>query len=108
MPARYRALPPRYAALPPRVAPAPKVADRFYSSPEWRALLAEIKLERGRYCERCGSKHRVIGDHRVELKDGGAPLDPSNVELMCQACHNRKTAEARARRARGERNPDVR
>lgn len=97
----YRALSPRYAALPPKVKVAPKVADPFYLSVEWRRLVARLKRERGARCERCGSDHRLIGDHVVERRDGGAELDPANVELLCQACHNRKTAAARARRAAG-------
>lgn len=97
---RLKALQPAIGALPPRLRPPPKVADSFYLSPEWRALVAKLKRERGAWCERCGSKHRLIGDHVRELRDGGAPLDPGNVELLCQPCHNRKTAEARARRAR--------
>ena len=37
-------------------------------------------------------------DHRVELKDGGAPLDRRNVWLLCGSCHTRKTVAERARR----------
>ncbi|WP_299133542.1 HNH endonuclease signature motif containing protein [uncultured Amaricoccus sp.] len=99
MPPRYRTLPPRYAAPPPRALPAPKLADGFYRSPEWRGLAAAVKRERGARCQRCGSGHRVIADHVIELRDGGAPLDASNLELLCQACHNAKTATARARRS---------
>jgi 5-methylcytosine-specific restriction endonuclease McrA len=44
----------------------------------------------------------VIADHIVERKDGGADLDPNNIELLCHAHHQKKTALARARRARGQ------
>lgn len=87
--------------MPSRVRSLPKVAESFYQSKEWRELVRRIKAERGNWCERCGSKHRVIADHIVERKDGGAELDPLNIELLCQACHNRKTADARARRVGG-------
>ncbi|RUM06802.1 HNH endonuclease [Rhizobium chutanense] len=87
------------------VIPESKKADAFYLSPEWRALMSEIIRQRGRVCEdpRCdGRTHkrgmRVFGDHIVELKDGGAPLDPNNVMLRCGASHTRKTAAARAKR----------
>lgn len=93
-------LTPALPTLPPRVKMPPKIADSLYTSPEWRRLVADIKRERGRFCERCGGTHRVLGDHIVEVKDGGAQFDRSNIELLCQACHNRKTAQQRARRAR--------
>ena len=83
--------------------PPEKTADAFYNSPEWRALKAEIIAERGLrcedpQCERTTPPSRVFGDHIIELKDGGAPLDKRNVLLRCGACHTRKTAEARAER----------
>lgn len=100
--ARLTALRPMVGGLADRVKPPPKTADPFYTSKEWRGLVARVKRERGSFCQRCGSSHRVIGDHIVELKDGGAPLDPNNVELLCFTHHQRKTADARARRARGQ------
>ncbi|TIV00211.1 MAG: HNH endonuclease [Mesorhizobium sp.] len=84
---------------------APKTADAFYLSPEWRKLMAEIIAERGRRCEdpQCdGRTHRpgmrVFGDHVVELRDGGAPLDKRNIMLRCGASHTRKTLAERAKR----------
>jgi hypothetical protein len=51
------------------------------------------------YCLACG-KHATYleADHIVELKDGGAPLDPANVLLLCRPCHARKTNQARDER----------
>lgn len=92
---------PTLASLPSRLKPPPKTAEQFYQSPEWRRLVAQIKRERGNWCERCGSKHRVIADHIVERKDGGADLDPSNIELLCFTHHQQKTASERAKRAAG-------
>lgn len=96
--------------------PGPKLADPFYISKDWRALLAKIIHKRGRRCEQCGKTHEddgslvvVIGDHIVERRDGGAELDENNIRLLCRAaggdgrphpdgrrggCHARKTAEA--------------
>lgn len=77
----------------------PKRADGFYTSLEWRALMKEIKAERPNCCERCGrTGTRLFGDHVVELKDGGAPLDKRNVQLLCGSCHTAKTAQERAKR----------
>lgn len=100
--ARLSTLRPSIGGLAPRIAPPPKIADSFYHSPEWKSLVREIKQERGAWCQRCGSTHRLIGDHIVEIKDGGAKLDKNNVELLCHAHHQQKTAQARAARARGE------
>lgn len=95
-------LAPQLSSLSPLIKAPPKVADSIYLSKEWRRFVADIKRERGRFCERCGSTHRVAGDHIVEVKDGGAPFNRSNIELLCQACHNRKTHQQKARRARGD------
>lgn len=93
---------PMLRSMPARLAPPPKQTETFYQSKEWRALVAQVKRERGPYCERCGSPDRVIADHIVERKDGGADLDKTNIELLCHRHHASKTAEARARRARGQ------
>ena len=84
-----------------------KKADPFYLSPEWKALMKAVIQQRGRTCE--DQQHdpalprdgvRLYGDHVIEINDGGAKLDPRNVLLRCGKCHGRKTAEARAARAR--------
>jgi hypothetical protein len=104
---RLKALPPRVASVRARIAVPAKVADPFYEAGEWRSFIRAIKLQRGYVCEvvtcrkDCSDNHRgLIGDHIVERKDGGADFDPSNVMLMCTACHNRKTARAREHRGR--------
>jgi 5-methylcytosine-specific restriction enzyme A len=104
-----RGLSPRPAALRSRLTPPAKRAAPIYTSPEWRALLAAIVKHRGRRCEdpRCdvagGRTDGVIyGDHIVEIKDGGALLDPQNIMLRCARCHGRKTvAERRYRTITG-------
>ncbi len=99
---RLKALPARIGAAPAKVKALPKEAERFYGSAEWRALVRRLKRERGNFCQRCGAGGRIIGDHIIERKDGGADLDEGNVELLCAAkCHPAKTARARAARARG-------
>lgn len=102
---RLQGLKPRLGGLAMKLPPAPKLAEPFYQSKAWRSLVARIKRQRGNRCERpgCGSTERVIADHIVERKDGGADLDETNIELLCAAHHNAKTAAARARRAKGQR-----
>lgn len=83
------------AALPP------KVADPFYSSAKWIALRERVRREAGGRCqaERCGrAERRMFVDHIVELKDGGAPLERSNMWLLCSSHHAAKTAAERAKR----------
>ncbi len=80
-----------------------KVGDPFYASKPWRALMAELFRERGYRCEDPTCKggapsRKIYGDHIVELRDGGAPLDKRNVLLRCASCHGRKTAAERAKR----------
>lgn len=97
---KLSSLPPLIGSLDMRVArPAPKVAEAFYRSTDWRKLVSSIIKARGRRCEACGfADARLIGDHIVERKDGGAELDPSNVQLLCLPCHNKKTAKEKAKR----------
>ncbi|MEP9389640.1 HNH endonuclease [Mesorhizobium sp. KR9-304] len=88
---------------------APKRADPFYLTPEWRALMDAIIVERfgSRAHARCEDRQcqyphrrgiRVFGDHIIEIKDGGALLDRRNIKCVCGSCHTRKTAAARAAR----------
>lgn len=87
-----------------KVKATPKVADSFYSSAEWKNLMQEIFRERSRRCEdpECVTPRNVwgklYGDHIVELKDGGAPLDKANVMIRCGPCHARKTLDERRKR----------
>jgi 5-methylcytosine-specific restriction protein A len=87
-----------------------KQAAPFYLSPEWKALMRHLIGVRGRRCEdpehdRAKPREgvRIYGDHVIEVKDGGALLDPANIMLRCAPCHGRKTALERARRAQGGR-----
>lgn len=92
----------------PVISVRPKEAKPFYLSPEWKALMRQIIKVRGRRCEdpdhamdRPREGVRLYGDHVIEIADGGALLDPSNVLLRCGTCHGRKTAAARTARSRG-------
>lgn len=85
----------RTAALPP------KVADSFYSSPAWIALRDRVRREADGRCQvpGCGrTEQRMFVDHIVELKDGGAPLERTNVWLLCASHHSLKTVAERAKR----------
>lgn len=90
--------------MPSRLAPMPKVAEGFYRSPEWRALVAQRKRDPDYIVAKRRAKpgERLILDHKIERKDGGADLEPSNTEWLTFSEHQVKTAKARAARARGE------
>src|SRR5258708_18161048 len=79
--------------------PPVKTADRLYASPKWVELRDRVRREAGGRCQApgCGRfEPRMYVDHRVELKDGGAPLDRRNDWLLCGSCHSLKTATERA------------
>ena len=118
---RLGLLKPRLATIDTRTArPPAKQADAVLQTSAWRQLVARTIEVRGRCCERCGKTHeddgtpaKLIGDHIHERRDGGADLDPANVQLLCAraggngrphddgkrgGCHPRKTAEAAQRR----------
>jgi hypothetical protein len=89
--------------------PAPKpvkTADPFYSSAAWIALRDAERAAAGGVCRTpgCGKPGHTV-DHTVEIRDGGARLDPRNARLLCQSCHILKTNAAR--RARSDRESDV-
>lgn len=88
-----------------RLLPPAKLTDPFYTSREWRDLAAMVKAQRGYVCENpecradmSGNRRALIADHVHERRDGGADLDPLNVQLLCLPCHTRKTAQAKAAR----------
>ena len=74
---------------------------RIYGTYRWRKLSQRLRNERP-LCERCLTlgltNDAVLVDHRHELKDGGDPWDESNLECLCRACHNNKTAREAVRR----------
>ena len=102
--ARLTSVRPTIGALAPRLRPAPKIADPFYLSREWRVFARDMTRQRGNRCEDCGATGvRLIADHAHERKDGGADFDPANIIIRCYPCHNRKTHKAKRQRAMGQR-----
>lgn len=112
-PRRLTKLGPRLSAGQPRLSSPPKITEDFYRTPAWISLVRRLTAVRGRRCQACGKTRddddkpvRLIADHIVERRDGGAELDPANIQLLCirlnadgqGGCHNRKTTEARHRR----------
>ena len=83
----------------PRTYAARRKADpamAFYGTSAWQTMRKEVVEERGYRCEDCGTvPSRIYCDHVVELKDGGAPLDKTNIRLRC---HTTTTLRARGER----------
>ncbi|CAN5280154.1 hypothetical protein BH11PSE5_BH11PSE5_30850 [soil metagenome] len=93
----------RLGGMPSRIQRMPKLAEDFYTSPEWRALVATRKRDPDYKAavNRARAGERVILDHVTERKDGGADLDPANTKWLTNTEHQAKTAEARRLRALG-------
>ncbi len=71
----------------------------FYASKAWRELTYNLKIERGGKCERCGARplhfSSLIGHHKIyltddNLDDASISLNPKNIEVICQTCHNKE------------------
>ena len=98
----------RLKCAPPRLSPAKmglaipeKKADPFYLTPEFREWRELVIKRAGFKCEvpSCGRTGvRLFADHIVEIRDGGARLDPANGQSLCGSCHTRKTSAERTLR----------
>lgn len=107
----------KLGTLKPKVAPLEtrrvllpaKQSEPHYLTREHKAWAADVVFRAGARCEaveggaRCtkaAPQHRMFADHVVELRDGGAALDPDNGQCLCGSHHTAKTAAARAKRMR--------
>ena len=71
----------------------------FYGSAAWKAIRLEVQRAANRTCQGCGKTDtRIYVDHIVEMRDGGAPLQRSNLQALCGGCHAKKSAREKARR----------
>lgn len=95
---------PQLGSIGPRLRPPPKITEQFYSSPEWRALVARRKRDPDHAAAQRRAKpgERLILDHIKERRDGGAEFDPANTAWLTMSEHAAKTAKAKGRRARGQ------
>ena len=77
----------------------PKTADAHYLTPEHKAWRTAVLKRAGFKCQGAGPHSGPLhADHITEIRDGGDPLDSMNGQALCQGCHNRKTAAAKASR----------
>ncbi len=66
----------------------PKTAARGYGG-AWQKL-SRAYLQTHWLCEDCGHRKAVLVDHVKPIKEGGAMLDPWNLQALCWSCHERK------------------
>lgn len=63
--------------------------DRFYSTARWQRV-RNWHLASNPLCIKCGQLGQIV-DHILPRRDGGAELDPDNLQTLCRQCHATKT-----------------
>jgi hypothetical protein len=68
---------------------------QLYRSAAWRRLSEQARQQQP-WCSVDGCRSDdLTADHIVSPLDGGAPLDPANVQVLCRAHQNRKHDQQR-------------
>ena len=68
------------------------------SSRVWEGVREDVLQAAGGRC-RCGKRATEV-HHKVMLKDGGAALDPANLQAVCDDCHREAHARPEGPQAR--------
>jgi len=68
-----------------------KESSKFYHSKSWKQVRI-LQLMEFPICKRCPAL-ATIADHKTPIDKGGPKLDRDNLQSLCHACHNIKTAE---------------
>lgn len=64
------------------------LSESYYAhicSDKWKAFRHSIIMDRGKKCERCGSKGRIHLHHKTYARFGFEL--PDDVQLLCPVCH---------------------
>ena len=72
----------------------------FYNSKEWKRVRLVVLAHYHNLCKHCMSNSKMtkadVVDHIVPIEiDYSKRLELSNLQPLCHACHNKKTAEDR-------------
>jgi 5-methylcytosine-specific restriction protein A len=77
------------------------------SDAKWQAVRRVVLARDKGLCVHCAASGHVSlardVDHRIPLWQGGAALDPANLQSLCRPCHKAKTAAEASARASGSR-----
>jgi 5-methylcytosine-specific restriction endonuclease McrA len=76
-----------------------------YAGPEWQAIRLQVLARDNHTCQIRGPKCRGRAshvDHIISVSQGGARLDPSNLQAACASCNVAKRNREVAARARGD------
>lgn len=89
-------LKPRVDTLDPRRLPmASKAgATERVRGRTWQRVRKSVLVRDGYRCAQCGAidiSHEV--DHIIPLEAGGAAVDDTNLQTLCEVCHGAKTAQ---------------
>lgn len=67
---------------------------RFYDSAVWKKA-RRLQLSKQPLCKHCSMAGKIVAatevDHIVRMSEGGAALDPDNLQSLCHSCHSIKT-----------------
>lgn len=83
-PATYRGRCPQHARTQDQA--INRAGRTIYNKHKWKRTRERILFNQP-LCARCGSVAEDV-HHLVDLKDGGDPYDPTNLEPLCHACHS--------------------
>lgn len=61
-----------------------------YGNPAWGRLRAQVLAEEP-LCRVCQREWAAVVDHITPVSAGGAAFERSNLQGLCEPCHNRKT-----------------
>jgi 5-methylcytosine-specific restriction endonuclease McrA len=66
-------------------------SNEFYHRGAWRRIADEFRAAARGICQCCGASGARQVDHIVPRSRGGSD-EASNLQLLCDACHSRKSA----------------
>lgn len=71
--------------------------NRFYQSTRWKKIRIVVIRRAFGLCQDCEKRGILVSgnnvDHILPVSQGGAIWDLDNLQLLCETCHNAKTAK---------------